>query len=174
MSVKDQRRRSAADSDRSDAIQELFENYVVELYQHVHRRCGDDRLSEDVVQDVFVEVARSGHDPREVTIAWLKTVARNKLVDQLRRRENYGRKLRLLHDTSPDAGAEDQIVDVLVVSEAIDSLRPVHRMVLMLHYIDGLTVSELADELDRSVKGAESLITRARNALRSELEIRDA
>ena len=40
----------------------------------------------------------------------------------------------------------------------------------MLHYVEGWSVTDLADALDRSYKGAEGLLSRARAALRTELE----
>jgi DNA-directed RNA polymerase specialized sigma24 family protein len=44
----------------------------------------------------------------------------------------------------------------------------------MLHYVDELTVAELADEMGRTPKAVEALLTRARRALRHELEGSDA
>ena len=44
----------------------------------------------------------------------------------------------------------------------------------MLHYVDGFTIPELADELGRTPKSIEALVTRARRALRKELERSDA
>jgi DNA-directed RNA polymerase specialized sigma24 family protein len=40
----------------------------------------------------------------------------------------------------------------------------------MLHYVDDASVTELATALGRSYKGAEGLLSRARAALRTELE----
>ena len=41
---------------------------------------------------------------------------------------------------------------------------------LTLHYLDGYTVPALAEQLDRTVKSVEGLITRARRDLRAALE----
>ena len=52
---------------------------------------------------------------------------------------------------------------------ALSELSVDHRLVLTLHYIDGLTVPALAEHLGRSVKSIEGLITRARRELRAQL-----
>ena len=44
------------------------------------------------------------------------------------------------------------------------------RLVLTLHYVDGYSVPALAEHLGRSVKSVEGLVTRARRALRAELD----
>lgn len=161
-------------AERQIRLHTLYDATVLDVYRHVHRRCGDVSLAEDVTQDVFMTVARSDVDPQSVTIAWLKTVARNRMVDALRRRETYDRKLRMIGEAADQADPSSAIAEQLLVASAIEALVPLHRAVLMLHYVDGLSVSELARTLGRSAKGAEALITRARAALKKELEDLDA
>ncbi len=43
---------------------------------------------------------------------------------------------------------------------------------LVMRYLDGLTVAEIAEQLGRSVRATESLLARARAALRKQLEER--
>ena len=45
-----------------------------------------------------------------------------------------------------------------------------YRLVLTLHYINGMTVRAIADELDQSLKSVEGLVTRARKELIAVLE----
>ena len=68
----------------------------------------------------------------------------------------------------------DTTVEKLRMNEALDQLSIDQRLVLTLHYVDGLTVAALAEELGRSAKAVESLVTRARRNLRRELEDTDA
>lgn len=145
----------------------LYDEYVEELYRFVHRRCRDHGLAEDITQDTFMTALRD-HDLDEISMAWLKRVARNRLVDVLRRQSNYVTKLRLVGQGSADA-AEVDIAERLRVEGALDELSIEHRLVLTLHYIDGLPVAAIAGELDRSSKSIEGLITRARRQLRSRL-----
>lgn len=160
--------------DRHRALHALYDDNVRAIYRHVHRRCGDHDLAQDVTQDVFVSLARSGKDPATVTVAWLKTVARNKMIDTLRRRETFDRKILLLGASTQTSRTADSVGDQLLVASAVEELSALHRSVLMLHYVDGYTVSELAEHFERSNKGAEALVTRARAALRKRLEAANA
>ena len=162
-------RRNGSSRDRRAAIERIYRSHVDEVYRYVFRRCRDHALAEDVVHDVFTTLARSIEDPESVTVGWLKRVARNRLIDIIRRNDNYERKLRLLNavDDRPSNAAADEL------EAALELLAPINRIVLTLRYLDGMTVAEIADELDRPIKGVEALITRSRRALRISLEEHD-
>ena len=49
-------------------------------------------------------------------------------------------------------------------------LPEISRQVLLLRYQVGLSVSEIAEVIDRSYKGTESLLSRARTQLRAALD----
>ena len=120
------------------------------------------------------ELASEGTDTEEIGLAWLRRVARNRLIDVIRREDRYRDRLRLVgvSDDVDDHGG--LVAGRLRVEQALAALAPAHRLVLVLHYLDEMTVQALADELGRSCKGAEALLTRARAALRAELEVADA
>jgi RNA polymerase sigma-70 factor (ECF subfamily) len=146
-------------------LRSLYEFHVRDVYRFVHRRCGDRSLAEEITQDVFLTAVHGGVD---VSVGWLYVTARNRLIDHVRRQRTYRSKLRLVHDG--DRAADDALVaDRIRIEHALGALSTLHRTVLMLHYVDDLSVAQLASELGRSEKGAEALITRARAALRTEL-----
>ena len=101
-------------------------------------------------------------------------MARNRLLDILRRQARYEGKLRLVGHGDEEVDGPGAVVGRLRMTEALEALRVEHRVVLMLHYIDDLTVAALAEELGRTPKAIEALLTRARRALRAELERSDA
>lgn len=153
----------------SSSFAAMYDAHVEEVYRFVHRRCRDHPRSEDITQETFIAAIRSTNDPATITIGWLITVARNRLFDELRRQLRYEDKLRLLHPSESDS-YDDDVAERLRVEAALNELRVEYRMVLTLHYVDGLTVPALAEHLDRSVKSVEGLVTRARRAFRASLD----
>lgn len=151
----------------------VYDEHVAEVYRFVHRRCRDRATAEDVTQDTFLTAVRTIEDPADVSIGWLIAVARNRLMDVLRRQSRYAGKLRVIgrgaDQDDPGAGLAEQ----MLMREALAHLDVEHRLVLTLHYVDGLTIGALADELGRSPKAVEALVTRARRNLRRELEATD-
>jgi len=143
---------------------QVFDAHVETVYRYVHRRCQDHSLAEDVTQDVFMAAIRNTDDPATITIGWLITVARNRLFDVLRRQTKYEEKLQLVANNA-SRSEEVDIAERLRVESALGVL-PVHyRLVLTLHYMNGMTVRAIADELDQSLKSVEGIVTRARREL---------
>jgi RNA polymerase sigma-70 factor (ECF subfamily) len=100
-----------------------------------------------------------------VTVAWLIGVARHKLVDHWRRGE---RERRGLAAVGPDQPIDpwEELLDTSAAHSALARLPGPQRAALALRYLDGLSVPEIADHLDRTVRGTETLLVRARTALR--------
>ena len=107
-------------------------------------------------------------------MGWLIRVARNRLLDLLRRQARYEGKLQLASGRREVADEPAAVVGRLRMTAALEELRVEHRIVLMLHYVDEMTVAALAVEMGRTPKAVEALLTRARRALRRELERSDA
>ena len=130
----------------------------------------DPTVAEDLTGETFlaaVRAVREGKVP-DLTIAWLVTVARNKLVDHWRRLAREERSLRLA--TDPDADVVDDGMDARFdrhAREVLAELGAHHRAALTLRYLDGLSVPEVADHLGRTVHATEALLVRARHAFRA-------
>jgi len=152
----------------------LYDEHATEVYRFVHQRCRDQALAEDVTQDTFLTAVRTVEDPADVTAGWLIQVARNRLLDVVRRQARYAGKLRLVASGVQASDEADAVTEELRMDDALGQLNVDQRLVLMLHYVDGLTIAALADELGRSIRAVEQLVTRARRNLRRELENTDA
>ena len=139
-----------------------------ELLDLCQRRLGGDRhLAEDVVQETFIKLGRALASGQEIQNprGWLRTVASHGTVDELRRRGP------MLLVEPPDAvGVED--VDLGGVSDELDAawrgLAPRHREVLRLRELEGLHYDEIAAAMATRVSAVETLLFRARTALRRE------
>ena len=104
-------------------------------------------------------------DPPSMSVAWLIGVARHKLVDHLRRGERERRGFAAVGPSEPDDPWEE-LLDTSAAYSALARLPGPQRAALSLRYLDGLPVAEIADHLDRTVQGTETLLVRARAALR--------
>ena len=61
----------------------------------------------------------------------------------------------------------DERFDRLRTREVLAELGAHHRAALTLRYLDGLSVPEVAEHLDRTVHATEALLVRARHAFRA-------
>ena len=63
------------------------------------------------------------------------------------------------------SSTDDFDVTNSVAIDVLARLTPMHRLVLVLHYVDDLSVADVALAIGRSVRACESLLVRARRAL---------
>ena len=141
------------------------------VYRYLRQLTGNPHLAEDLTSETFlaaVDACGRGTVPN-LTVGWLVGVARHKLVDHWRRQAAEERRLEAVATLHDDTGPT---VDVRELDErralaTLAVLGPHHRAALTLRYLDGLSVSSVADELGRTIHATEALLVRARNAFRT-------
>ena len=162
-------------ANRGAALLALYDRALPQVYGYVLPRCGDARLAEDLTAETFLAAvdAIQRKSPDELSIGWLVTVARNKLVDHWRRKEREERKLSLVHgDAEPEGDEWDDRLDATLARDVLASLGAHHQAALTLRYMDDLTVPAVADALGRTLHATEALLVRARVAFRRAYEAR--
>jgi RNA polymerase sigma-70 factor (ECF subfamily) len=147
---------------------DLYERVFQEVYSYVASRLSDRGAAEDVTQEVFVTGARQMACGGDVTVAWLKTVARNKLIDHWRAQARDDRTLALACSAESSRVVDgSKPADAERVTRVLADLNPTYRAALVLRHLDGLSVPEVATLLDRSVEATEQVLSRARAEFRS-------
>ena len=149
------------------AFEILYDRHGGAAYSLAHRIVGDPGAAEDVTQEAFLSIWRSGarFDPARGSVrSWTLGVVRNRSIDALRRQAGKAPKL----DYDDDAALVAQPADELTDSEAIrrETARRVRGAmrelpeeqseVIGLAYFGGFTHSEIAQMLSMplgTVKG---------------------
>src|SRR5436305_2357797 len=139
------------DRDR-EAFEVLYGRYVRPVFSLALRKLGDRGHAEDAVQEAFAAVWRSAstyRPERGAAGGWLYTVARNAIVDRLRRNgPTVDAELPELEsvEPGPPERAEDSYVSWRV-HRALEELVPREREVIELAYWSGMSQSEVAEYL---------------------------
>ncbi len=137
------------------------------MYGYLLPRCGNVTDAEDLTAETFTAAVAALKRPGapSVSVAWLIGIARHKLVDHWRRGERERRGLAVVGPDQP-ADPWEELLDTSAAYSALARLPGPQRAALALRYLDGLSVPEIAAHLDRTVRGTETLLVRARAALR--------
>lgn len=134
----------------SAAFEELYRRYARSVLGIALRRTGDRGRAEDATQDTFTSIWRSAsrYDPsRGRAAAWLYTVARNAIVDGLRRRPDptvADPPDIPARDPGPADVAESEWVSWRV-HRALEMLPEHERSLVELAYWSGMSQSEIAE-----------------------------
>lgn len=167
------------------AFEMLVRRYNVPLFNFICHCLGDYDLACDVAQQVFLQLYISMPTLRtgEPLKAWLFQVARNRCLDELRRKrpthfselesstgDDDLSPLDIMPDTRPlpDEVAEHHDLQS-ALKKAIDSLPPKFRSVVLLRYAGQLTFSEIGKTLNMPEATAKTYFQRARPLLRAAL-----
>jgi RNA polymerase sigma-70 factor (ECF subfamily) len=165
---------SAAAGGNPAAVRWLLDDVAPVVYGFIFARVGgDDSVAEDLLQETLLEAVRSAGGFRGDAAAstWMCAIARRRLAryyESERKAEIARSELRLVTDEEASDLREpferrDEIV------RALGRLAPLQRQVLVLKYLDGLSVEEIADQVGRTRVQVQSLLQRARDRLRQEL-----
>jgi RNA polymerase sigma-70 factor (ECF subfamily) len=153
-----------------DRLAALYRRALPQVYGYLLPRCGSTSVAEDLTAETFMAAvtAASKPDAAELSVAWLVGVARHKLVDHWRRAKREQRSQTAIaqqREAVDDPWGE--WLDATAAHAALSRLPAQQRAALTLRYLDGLPVAEVAEHLGRTVHGTETLLVRARAALRS-------
>ena len=141
-----------------------------DVYRYLLRAVlGDHTLAEDLTQETFVVAvvaARAGRC-EALSLAWVLGVARHKVIDHYRKATRDERRMSLLAAGGDDVHDLQWLPDQepAGIVQALAGLSAEHRLVLVLKYLDDLTVVQIAAALGKSPQAVESLLARARRAL---------
>jgi RNA polymerase sigma-70 factor (ECF subfamily) len=146
----------------------IYHRALPYVYGYLLSRCGSVSVAEDLTAETFLAAVASVRKPGapEVTVAWLVGVARHKLSDHWRRAVGEQRALAAAEPEEALDDPWDQWLDTEAAYAALRCLPGQQRAALTLRYLDGLPVGEVAGYLGRSVHATETLLVRAKAALR--------
>lgn len=165
---------SSGDGDQN-AFRALVARHLARVLSLARRMTGNVAEAEDVAQEAFLRAWQKAPDWRvgEARFStWLYRVVVNLCLDRRRRKpmaplEAAGDPL------DPAPSAELRLVEdqrKRIVADALAALPDRQRAALVLSYYEGVSNIEAAEALGVSVSALESLLVRARKALRAELE----
>lgn len=165
--------RAAADGDQ-EACRRLVARHAGRIYSVVERVHGDLAETEDVVQESFLKALRCADRYREggSFFAWMLRIALRIAQDRRRSRTRRQRReeAQELPHSSPgpfERLARSQAQGAL--RQALASLEPRRREVLVLRYFEQLSVTELAAVYRKSPEAMRKELQRARAHLKAAL-----
>ena len=160
------------------ALGDLFDRHQRLVFRTAVGITGDEQVASDLLQDVFLRMHRFAHhiDPERPLEPWLYRTTANLTYTWMKR---HNRWLRPLEDVAEWlAGSKKQSPVYLAeadeewkdIRKAIASLSLQQRVVVVLYYINDLSLQEISEILDVPVGTIKSRLFYGRQALKEYLE----
>ena len=162
----------------TSAVGELYDRYHESIFRYIWARVSDQQLAEDLTGDVFTSMVVNLPKYRSIGTpfqAWLYRIARNLIIDH--RRKASSRKEWQFDEVINNSAAEEDptliVEDQITVEDvqaALGELKPLKQDVIILRFIVGLSINEVASILGRTISSVKVTQHRALKELRLKLE----
>ncbi|MBE6941277.1 MAG: RNA polymerase sigma factor [Ruminococcaceae bacterium] len=159
---------------------EIVREYKDGLIFYLRGFTDDILQAEELAEDTFVRLVtkRPRFNQRSKFKTWLYTIGRNIALDHARRKTRY---VEISYGECPEIANEEASLEQVYIQEersillhrAMRELKPEYRQILWLVYFEGFTNREAAAIMKRSVHSVETLVYRAKRALRARLDEED-
>jgi RNA polymerase sigma-70 factor (ECF subfamily) len=169
------------------AFAALYERTSAHLFAVVLRINRDRAQAEDVLQEVYVNVWRAAQSfdaAQSQPLTWLTSVARNRAIDSLRRKQtepqtqptpfNDDEDKDVYDDVADDAPTPLEMLsrasDARALAQCMDGLSAPQRQSVALAFYDGLSHAEVADQMRQPLGTVKSWVRRALLSLKACLD----
>lgn len=159
-----------------DAVGALYEQFRLGIYRYLYYRSGDAQAADDLTSEVFLRMIRalSAFRLQETAFqAWLFQIARNVLNDhyrQARTRSHVQLEDNLMEGTETIRSRPvERALNSVTLQKALERLSVEQRDVILMRFVSGMPIGEVAQALNRSEDAVKGLQRRALASLRDVL-----
>ena len=160
-----------------EAFTRLIDNYDRRLVSYLLRFAAGPEEALDLAQEVWVSVYRGLKKLRNPAVfrAWLYRIAHALVVSRIRRRVREEQVLESFSAEQEAAMRDDEPIsgDPELVRHGLAALSPEHREVLVLRFLEDMSLDEIARALDCHLGTVKSRLHYARQALKQFVETRN-
>ena len=155
------------------AFEELFEMVQPRLKYFVRRLNGGGATTEDILQDIWLSVYKKIGTLKNVQMfrVWLYRIARNRVYDGFKSKEKF---VQLPEDNDiPVTDCDEPTFDAddaQRIHHALNKLKPTHKEVLTLRFIEQMSYQSIADVVGCQIGTVRSRLFHAKQSLREEME----
>ncbi len=154
----------------------IYDQYINKIYRFIFLKVSSTEIAQDLTSETFLRGWRSFESGKNIENiqAFLYRIARNLVVDFYR---NKGKVQIVSADSGriedPQADPEEKAEfnsDMLLIQRAIAQLREDYQNIIIWHYIEDLSVREIAKIMGKSEENTRVTLHRALKSLKNKLQ----
>ena len=156
-------------------VESVVLRYYEDVFRYAYRLSGNGEDAADLAQQTYLLAGRRLHQLREIARcrSWLLAIVRTCFLKSIqRRRPTLATDIDL--EVQQVASAEDDSrIDREAIGIALGELPETDRLILMMYYFEELAYKEIAHQLDIPIGTVMSRLSRAKQRMRQQLELKD-
>ncbi|WP_042346290.1 RNA polymerase sigma factor SigX [Bacillus massiliigorillae] len=165
----------------NSVFQDLYEKYHQEVFQFLFYMVKNRETAEDLMQEVYIKVLHSYErfEGKSSEKTWLYSIARNTAIDHFRKQKTWMQRVLYNFDWSRDTIKDSQPLpeEIAVLNDnmrtifaSLDHCTVDQRMVLILRFVQSLSIVETAEVLGWTASKVKTTQHRALKMVRTMLE----
>ncbi|RSK27489.1 RNA polymerase sigma factor SigX [Bacillus sp. HMF5848] len=162
-------------------FEELYEKYHQDVFQFLFYMVKNKEQAEDLVQEVYIKVLRAydSFEGKSSEKTWLFSIARHVAIDSFRKHKNWKQRIIESFDWSKQQVADAaplpeeiavQHEEIQQLYQCLDLCTVDQRMVIILRYIQSLSIAETAETLGWTESKVKTTQHRALKVLKKHME----
>ncbi len=165
----------------NEAFGELYDFYAPKIYRFVRLKVDSQETAQDLTSEAFLKIWQHLQEQRKIRErfqALLYKIARNLIIDFYRNRsvreiliEDDLEEFSSIESEESSDGLVLQYEEMKQVRKAVAQIHPSYQDVIVWYYVDELSISEIAEILEKNEGTVRVLIHRAVKALRGMMEV---
>ena len=163
-------------SGNTEAYGYFYSKYVKKVYSFVLFKVSNKEVAEDLTQDIFLKTWQHIVDKKELKSfqAFIFRVARNTIIDYYRQSNKKTidiNNIPEIEDLKVNISKSlDKSIGITKLLYNIYKLKPEYQEVLLLHYVQDLSIDDIGEILQKKKNNVRVIIHRALNKLKEEIE----
>lgn len=158
------------------AEKQLYERYAPKMWGVCIRFAKNRMGAEDIMQEGFVKVfdKLEQYNDQGSFEGWIRKTIVNTAINHYKKNINHNKELDIDEVTIKNQ-LEPRVIDQLTVNELMEVIRELpegYRLVFNLFVVEGYSHKEIAEKLDITENTSKSQLSRARNVLQQQIEIK--
>lgn len=160
---------------------ELYSKYHHDVFQFIFYMVKNREQAEDLVQEVYIRVLKSydRFEGKSSEKTWLFSTARNVAIDHFRKQKGWRQKIAEKFDWSTGQIKDENPIpeeialqneEISLIYQCLEQCTVDQRMVIILRYIQELTIIETAEALGWTESKVKTTQHRALKVLKKEME----
>lgn len=166
------------DQNDPQAFAETYDAFADQIFRFILFKVSDEEIAKDLTSEAFLKIWKGLTSPKSANVkhlrAYLYTTARRLVIDHYR---SKGAKPQESIDAHQDIASDQDILtevqiklDQAYVLNFVKQLKDSYQEVIILRYVEELSLNEIGKILDKTPVATRVLLHRAQKALRREYE----
>ncbi len=151
----------------------IYDKYIEKIYRFIFLKVNSPEIAEDLSSETFLRGWKAFQNPKKIKNpqAFLYKIARNLVIDHYREKgkaQIISAEYASIIDPCQDLAEKAMLTsDVNSIRQALVNVKPDYQDIIIWRYLDEMSISEIAQALDRTDGATRVLLHRAMKALRT-------